>query len=65
MAFDCEHCGFRNNEIKGGGAIPLKVRRHHTPRGGHECALPGSHVTNQSSGHPRDAPSGETRGLCP
>lgn len=22
MAFDCNHCGFRNNEVKGGGAVP-------------------------------------------
>jgi zinc finger protein len=22
MAFNCEHCGFRNNEVKGGGAVP-------------------------------------------
>lgn len=26
MAFTCEQCGYRNNEIKGGGAIPAKVR---------------------------------------
>ncbi len=24
MAFDCQECGFRNNEVKGGGAVPLK-----------------------------------------
>lgn len=24
MAYDCEFCGFKNNEIKGGGAIPTK-----------------------------------------
>jgi zinc finger protein len=22
MAFDCDHCGFRNNEVKAGGAVP-------------------------------------------
>jgi zinc finger protein len=22
MAFDCQHCGFRTNEVKGGGAVP-------------------------------------------
>jgi hypothetical protein len=22
MAFDCNFCGFRNNEVKGGGAVP-------------------------------------------
>lgn len=22
MAFDCKQCGFRNNEVKGGGAVP-------------------------------------------
>jgi C4-type Zn-finger protein len=22
MAFDCKNCGFRNNEVKGGGAVP-------------------------------------------
>ena len=26
MAFDCEHCGYRSNEIKGGGAIPERGR---------------------------------------
>lgn len=22
MAFDCQQCGYRNSEVKGGGAIP-------------------------------------------
>lgn len=22
MAFDCKRCGFRNNEVKAGGAVP-------------------------------------------
>ena len=27
MAFNCEECGFRDTEIKGGGAIPKQARR--------------------------------------
>ena len=27
MAFTCEYCGFKNNEVKSGGAIPQKARK--------------------------------------